>query len=46
MKIDAFTGIMEYVWEWPSEKYPENVRFLASEELSEKECYSRFIRGL
>ncbi len=46
VKIDAFAGIMEYVWEWPSDKYPENVRFLAPEELSEKEYYSRFIRGL
>lgn len=46
VKIDAFAGIMEYVWEWPSEKYPENVRFHAPEELSEKEYYSRFIRGL
>ena len=32
VKIDAFSGIMEYVWEWPSEKYPENVRFLAPKE--------------
>jgi len=46
VKIDVFAGIMEYVWEWPSEKYPENVRFLAPEELSEKEYYSRFMRGL
>lgn len=46
VKIDAFSGIMEYVWEWPSEKYPENVRFLAPKELSEKEYYSRFMCGL
>lgn len=46
VKIDAFAGIMEYVWEWPSEKYSDNVRFLAPEELSEKEYYSRFMRGL
>lgn len=46
VKIDNFSGIMEFVWEWPSEKYPENVRFLASEELSEMEYYSRFVRGL
>ncbi len=45
VKIDAFAGIMEYVWEWPSEKYPENVRFVAPEELSKKEYYSRFMRG-
>ena len=46
VKIDKFAGIIEYVWEWPSEKYLENVRFLAPEELSEKEYYSRFMRGL
>ena len=46
VKIDELVGVMEYVWEWPSEKYPENVRFLAPEELSEKEYYSRFMRGL
>lgn len=46
VKIDAVAGIMEYVWEWPSEKYSDNVRFLAPEELSEKEYYSRFMRGL
>ena len=46
VKLDEFVGIMEYVWEWPSEKYPENYRILASEELFEKEYYSRFMRGL
>ena len=46
VKIDKFAGIMEYVWEWSSEKYTENVRFLAPKELSEKEYYSRFMRGL
>lgn len=46
VKIDKFAGIMEYVWEWPSEMYPENVRFQAPEELSEKEYYSRFMRGV
>ncbi|WP_314389244.1 hypothetical protein [uncultured Abiotrophia sp.] len=45
-KIEEFIGVMEYVWEWPSEQYPENVRFLAPKELSEKEYYSRFMRGL
>lgn len=44
--IDDFVGIMEFVWEWPSDKYPENYRILAPKELSEKEYYSRFIRGL
>lgn len=46
VKIDDFAGVIEYVWEWPSEKYPENVRMLAPHELSEKEYYSRFVRGL
>ena len=46
VKIDEFSGVMEYVWEWPSEKYPENVRFLAPKKLSEKEYYSRFMCGL
>lgn len=46
VKIDEFAGIIEYVWEWPSEKYPENNRMLAPNELSEQVCYSRFLRGL
>lgn len=46
IRVNKFSGIMEYVWEWPSEKYPENVRILAPDELSEKEYYSRFVRGL
>lgn len=46
VKIDDFAGVLEYVWEWPSEKYPDNIRFLAPPELSEKECYSRFMKGL
>ena len=46
VKIDDFAGVLEYVWEWPSEKYPGDVRILAPEELSEREYYSRFVRGL
>lgn len=46
IKIDSFVGIIEYVWEWPQNKYPENFRFLAPTELSKKEYYSRFMRGL
>lgn len=46
VKIDGFAGVLEYVWEWPSEKYPDNIRFLAPTELSEKEYYSRFMKGL
>lgn len=46
VRIDDFTGIMEFVWEWPSKRYPENFRLLVPRELSEKECYSRFIRGI
>ncbi len=46
IKIDNFIGIMEYVWEWPSKTYPENYRILAPDELSKKEYYSRFVKGL
>ena len=46
IKIDDFVGILEYVWEWPSERYPENCRILAPDELSENEYYSRFVTGL
>lgn len=46
VKIDDFYGILEYVWEWPSEKYPDNYRLLVPEGLIEKEYYSRFVRGL
>lgn len=46
VRIDEFFGIIEYVWEWPSKKYPENYRILAPKELSEKEYYSRFVKGL
>jgi len=45
-KINGFAGIFEFVWEWPSKTYPENCRLLAPDELSENECYSRFIKGL
>lgn len=37
---------MEYVWEWPSEKYPENYRIQVPKELIEDEYYSRFVKGL
>ena len=46
VRIDMFSGIIEYVWQWPSEKYPEDVSILAPEELSKKEYYSRFVKGL
>lgn len=46
VKIGEYAGIMEYVWEWPSEQYPENYRLLAPEELAEKEYYSRFVKGI
>ncbi len=35
-----------YVWEWPSEKYPDNYRIQAPKELIEDEYYSRFVKGL
>lgn len=46
VKFDRFAGILEYVWEWPSDAYPENVRMLTPKELCEKEYYSRFVQGL
>lgn len=46
IKIDGFWGIVEYVWEWPSDKYPENYRLLAPDGLSDIEYYSRFVKGL
>lgn len=38
-------GIMEYTWEWPSKMYPENYR-MAVDGLTEKEYYSRFVKGI
>ena len=45
-RIGDFSGILEYVWEWPSEKYPDNYRIQAPKELIEEEYYSRFMKGL
>ena len=39
-------GIWEYVWEWPSERYPDNYRMEAPMELIQTEYYSRFVKGL
>lgn len=44
--IDAFIGLLEYVWEWPSQTYPENYKMLTPDGLSENEYYSRFVKGL
>ena len=46
VRIGDFSGILEYVWEWPSEKYPDNYRIHAPKELIEEEYYSRFMKGL
>lgn len=46
LRVGEFFGIVEYVWEWPSEKYTDNYRFQAPKELIEKEYYSRFVKGL
>lgn len=46
IRIGEFFGILEYVWEWPSEKYPDNYRIQAPKELIEDEYYSRFVKGL
>ena len=29
VRVGDFSGILEYVWEWPSEKYPDNYRIQA-----------------
>ena len=39
-------GVWEYVWEWPSERYPDNYRIQAPEGLIQTEYYSRFVKGL
>ena len=46
VRVGDFFGILEYVWEWPSEKYPDNYRIQAPKELIEDEYYSRFVKGL
>ena len=46
VRVGDFSGILEYVWEWPSEKYPDNCRIQAPKELIEEEYYSRFMKGL
>lgn len=33
VRVGDFFGILEYVWEWPSEKYPDNYRIQALKEL-------------
>jgi len=46
-KVDecGVLGIMEYTWQWPSEMYPANYR-MAVEGLTDREYYSRFLRGI
>lgn len=46
VRLGDYYGVLEYVWEWPSEKYPDNYRILAPHELIEKDYYSRFMKGL
>lgn len=46
VRVGDFSGILEYVWEWPLEKYPDNYRIQAPKELIEEEYYSRFMKGL
>lgn len=46
VRIDDFYGILEYVWQWPSERYPESVRFETPEGMLETPRYSRFVKGL
>lgn len=44
--INGVGGIKEYVWEWPSEKFPSFVLFDTPKELCEREYMSRFIPGI
>ena len=46
IRFGDFFGILEYVWEWPSEKYPDNYRIQAPKELIDDKYYSRFVKGL
>lgn len=46
VRVGDFFGILEYIWEWPFEKYPDNYRIQAPKELIEDEYYSRFVKGL
>lgn len=46
VRVGEYFGIMEYVWEWPSEKYPDDCRMLVPTEVIDKEYYSRFLKGL
>ena len=46
VRLREFFGILEYVWEWPSEKLPDDYRIQAPKELIESEYYSRFLKGL
>ena len=41
----SILGIKEYVWQWPSELYPGDMRML-TQGLVEKEYYSRFLQGI
>lgn len=46
VRAGEFFGIWEYVWGWPSERYPDNYRMEAPKELIQTEYYSRFVKGL
>lgn len=46
IRVGEFLGILEYVWKWPFEKYPDNYRIQAPKEIIEDEYYSRFMKGL
>ena len=46
VRVGEFFGICEYVWEWPSERYPGNYLIEAPRELIQTEYHSRFVKGL
>jgi len=43
VRVGDFFGILEYIWEWPFEKYPDNYRIQAPKELIEDEYYSVYL---
>lgn len=46
VRVGDYFGICEYVWEWPSERYPGNYLIEAPRELIQTEYHSRFVKGL
>lgn len=45
-EFNGFVGVIEYMWEWPSERFPESVLLRCSSDFCEKDYFSRFIKGI